>query len=214
MASFLRQIKFQQAFLLSPTIIALENSRSTKYPLISHVDHLRVVMFMERVLILVGNDFEDSELIYPYYRLQEAGYQVVLVGPQGETEYRGKHGVQFRSDLSPEEVNADDYVAVIIPGGRAPDRMRVNSGLVEVVGDAFRMGKVVAAVCHGPQMMIEADILKGRRATCYKSVATDLKNAGARYEDASVVVDGNLVTSRGPADLPDFCREIIKLLRK
>ncbi len=163
---------------------------------------------------MVDNDFEDAELIYPYYRLQEAGYQVVLVGPRGKTEYRGKHGIQIQSALSPAEVAIDDYVAVIIPGGRAPDRMRINSGLVKIVADAYKRGKIVAAVCHGPQMMIEADILKGKKAACSKSVATDLKNAGGRYVDASVVVDGNLVTSRGPADLPDFCREILKLLNK
>jgi protease I len=91
--------------------------------------------------------------------------------------------------------------------------MRLNKGLVKLVKEASSKGKVIAAICHGPQLLIEADVLKGKKATCYMSVATDLKNAGGIYEDKSVVVDGNLVTSRFPADLPDFCREILKLLQ-
>lgn len=169
---------------------------------------------MEKVLILADNGFEDSELMYPYYRFQEAGYKVDVVGPKAKEIYTGKHGLTIKSDLSPEAVDIKDYVAVIIPGGRAPDRMRTNKGLVELVKKAFQGGKVIAAICHGPQLLIEAGIVKGRRVTCYVSVATDLKNAGGIYEDKSVVVDGNLVTSRFPADLPNFCRETLKVLKK
>ncbi len=169
---------------------------------------------MEKVLILADNGFEDSELIYPYYRFQEAGYKVDVVGPKAKEIYTGKHGLTIKSDLSPEAVDIKDYVAVIIPGGRAPDHMRTNKGLVELVKKAFQGGKVIAAICHGPQLLIEAGIVKGRRVTCYVSVATDLKNAGGIYEDKSVVVDGNLVTSRFPADLPNFCRETLKVLKK
>jgi len=103
---------------------------------------------------------------------------------------------------------------VIIPGGRAPDRMRTKKAMVNIVKEAFNKGKVIAAICHGPQMLIEADVVRGKRATSYAAVSTDLKNAGAIYEDKSVVVDGNLVTSRFPSDLPDFCRESLKLLKK
>jgi len=102
---------------------------------------------------------------------------------------------------------------VIIQGGRAPDRMRVNKGLVGIIKETHRKGKIIAAICHGPQMLIEADIIRGKKATCWKSVVTDLKNAGATFVDKSAVVDGNIVTSRSPADLPDFCRETIKLLK-
>jgi protease I len=105
-------------------------------------------------------------------------------------------------------------VAVIIPGGRAPDRMRLNKGLVNLAKNAIQKGKVVAAICHGAQLLIEADVVRGRKATCYMSVATDLKNAGGVYEDSPVVVDDNLVTSRFPADLPQFCKAIVKLLQK
>ncbi len=166
------------------------------------------------MLILIGNGFEDSEFVYPYYRLQEAGYEVDVVGSNANATYTGKHGVPFKADLSPEEVNIDRYAAVIIPGGRAPDIMRLDKGLVKIVKTAHERGKVIAAICHGPQMLIEADILRGKKATCWYSVAMDLKNAGAIYTDAPVVVDGNLVTSRFPADLPQFCQETMKLLKK
>jgi len=126
----------------------------------------------------------------------------------------GKIAVPIGSDLSPQEAKIDEYDALIIPGGRAPDRIRINEGLVKIVKEAFEKEKVIAAICHGPQMLIEADILRGKRATCWKSVTTDLKNAGATFTDASAVVDRNIVTSRFPADLPKFCQETIKLLRK
>ncbi len=166
-----------------------------------------------KVLVMIGDGFEDSEFIYPYYRLQEAGYEVEVVGSKAEATYKGKHGVPFKADLSPEKVEVNEYGAVIIPGGSAPDRMRLNKGLVKIVKTACEKGQVIAAICHGPQMLIEADVLRGKKATCWYSVATDLKNAGAIYVDAPVVVDGNIVTSRFPADLPQFCREIIKLLK-
>jgi len=169
---------------------------------------------MEKVLILADNGFEDRELMYPYYRFQEAGYRVEVVGPKAKETYNGEHGLTISADLSPQDVKIDDYVALIIPGGRAPDRMRTKKGLVNLVKEAFQKGKVIAAICHGPQVLIEADVVRGKRATCYVSVATDLKNAGGVYEDRSVVVDRNLVTSRFPADLPDFCRETLKLLGK
>ncbi len=167
---------------------------------------------MQKVIILAENGFEDRELIYPYYRLQEAGYDVKVVAPKPKETYRGEYGLSIKSDFSPNEINVDDYAAVIIPGGRAPDRMRTNKGLVELAKAAFQKGKVLAAICHGAQLLIEADVLKGKRATCYVAVATDLKNAGGIYEDSPVVLDGKLVTSRFPADLPQFCKAIIKLL--
>lgn len=169
---------------------------------------------MRKVLIMVDEGVEDAEFLYPYYRFQEGGYKVDIVASKAKETYMGKHGIPIRSDLSPEEVNIDEYDAVIIPGGRAPDRMRINKSLVKIVKEAHERGKVIAAVCHGPQMLIEADILRGKKATCWKSVATDLKNAGATFVDASAVVDGNIATSRSPADLPKFCQETIKLLQK
>lgn len=166
---------------------------------------------MGKVIILIDDKFEDAEAIYPYYRLQEAGHKVVVVGAKAET-YHGKHGYPLKADMTPREVSLDGAVAVIIPGGQAPDKMRTNPAMVEIVRNAMDKGLVVGAICHGPQMLIEADIVRGKKATCYRAVKTDLINAGALFEDAPVVVDGNIVTSRIPADLPDFCRAIIKLL--
>ena len=169
---------------------------------------------MEKVLLFVENGFEDRELMYPYYRFQEAGYKVDVVGPGAKVTYNGEHGLTMESDLSPKDVSIDDYVAIIITGGRAPDRMRTSKGLVNLAKEASQKGKVIAAICHGPQLLIEAGVVKGKKATCYVSVSTDLKNAGGIYLNKSVVVDGNLVTSRFPADLPNFCRETLKLLEK
>ena len=167
---------------------------------------------MKKAIVLIENGFQDAELLYPYYRLQEAGYQVDLVGPDAGVTYTGSYGYKLTSDRAAQDVNVDEYDVVVIPGGRAPDRMRTHEAMVRLVRDAFAQGKVVAAICHGPQVLIEADVVRGRRATCYISVRTDLKNAGALYEDREVVVDGNLVTSRHPADLPAFMRETLRLL--
>jgi len=168
---------------------------------------------MKKILIFLENGVEDSEFIYPYYRFQEEGYKMDIVAPKAKKEYMGKHGVPFTSELSPSEVNLDDYDALVIPGGQAPDRMRIHRDLVELVSEANRKGKIIAAVCHGPQMLIEADIVRGKLATSWFSVRTDLRNAGAKVIDEAAVVDSNLVTSRSPADLPDFCRATIKLLK-
>jgi protease I len=169
---------------------------------------------LKKILIFVENDFEDSELIYPFYRLQEAGFTVHIVGPYANRTYKGKHGLSIESNLAPEQVSIDNYSTIIIPGGYAPDRMRRNKKLVDLVKQANEKGKIIAAICHGPQLLIEANILKGKNVTCFVSVSTDVINAGAIYSDKSVVVDNNLITSRSPDDLPDFCREVIKLLNK
>jgi protease I len=167
---------------------------------------------MKKMLIFLEKGVEDSEFIYPFYRFQEEGYKMLIVAPKEHEIYTGKRGGSFTSDIAPKDVNVDEYDAVIIPGGQAPDRMRLNKGLVEIVKEASRKGKVIAAVCHGPQMLIEADIVRGKTATSWPSVRTDLRNAGAKVVDEKAVVDGNLVTSRSPDDLPDFCKATIKLL--
>ncbi len=167
------------------------------------------------MLIFLENGFEDSEFIYPYYRFQEEGYKLDIVAPKANQKYTGEHGVSFISELAPEQVDLDEYDAVIVPGGKGPDRMRLNEGLVNIVKDANTRGIVIAAVCHGPQMLISADIVRGKNMTSWPSVRVDLKNAGANVvEDKSAVTDGNIVTSRWPADLPDFCAATIALLKK
>jgi protease I len=164
----------------------------------------------KEVFILIENEFRDEEAIYPYYRLKEAGYDVKIVGPEKDKEYRGKFGVTLKSDLSSSQADTGNAVAIVIPGGYAPDKMRINKDMVNLVKKAFLQGSVIAAICHGGWMLIEAGIVRGKEVTGYKAISTDLKNAGGKYIDSEVVVDGNIVTSRVPGDLPAFCKAIIK----
>ncbi|MDY0219940.1 MAG: type 1 glutamine amidotransferase domain-containing protein [Desulfobacterium sp.] len=165
-----------------------------------------------KALILSADRFEDSELLVPYYRLQEAGVEVV-VASLNHGAITGKHGYEVAVNKTLDEVNPDDYAILILPGGAAPAVVRKEPMALEITRKFFSGNKPVAAICHGPQILISAGVLKGRHATCYKSVVDELKEAGALYEDREVVVDANLVTSRIPADLPAFMREIIKQLR-
>ncbi len=166
---------------------------------------------MESVLLLIENGFEDAEAVYPYYRMKEAGFGVSVVGPKAGA-YAGKHGYPLKADRTPGEIDIKKFSALIIPGGGAPDRLRTNPDMVRLVKEAFEQGLVVAAICHGPQLLIEAGVVRGRKATSYISVKTDLINAGAEFVDSPAVVDGRLVTSRTPADLPEFCRAVLKIL--
>jgi protease I len=165
-----------------------------------------------KIAILVENGFEDVELLYPYYRFQEAGYRVEVIGPEANVVYHGKKGGSIKSTSNP-EINLDEYVAIIVPGGWAPDRMRTKPGLVHLVQEANEKGLVIAAICHAAQLLVEADILRGKKLTCVRSVSTDVKNAGGKYLNQEVVVDGNLVTSRTPPDMPAWTRETLKLLK-
>jgi len=165
----------------------------------------------KRVAVLAEDLYEDLELWYPVYRFQEAGAHVTIVGG-GASGYSSKHGYPVTPDETAGKVNADDFDAVVIPGGYAPDRMRRHKAMVDLVHDVFARGKVVAAICHGGWMLVSAGVLRGRKATCFFAIKDDLVNAGARYEDREVVRDGNLVTSRKPEDLPAFCWTIIQAL--
>ncbi|OGP95917.1 MAG: hypothetical protein A2V53_04675 [Deltaproteobacteria bacterium RBG_19FT_COMBO_56_10] len=166
---------------------------------------------MANIILLIENNYEDSEAVYPFYRMQEAGHKVTVVGPKAGT-YHSKHGYPLEAKAAASEIKADAFGGLIIPGGQAPDRMRINTHMVSLVRDAAGKGLVVGAICHGAQMLIEADVLKGRKATCYISVKTDLVNAGGIYSDEPVVVDGKLVTSRHPGDLPSFCKTLVQML--
>jgi len=164
-----------------------------------------------KALILSANDFEDSELLVPYYRLLEAGYTVdVASGLKGIL--RGLHGYEVLAAKSFAEVVPSEYAALILPGGKAPASVRTDPTAISIVHHFFGARKPVGAICHGPQTLVSAGLLRNRRATCYHTVAKELQEAGALYEDREVVVDGRLVTSRQPADLPAFMREIMKLL--
>jgi len=168
----------------------------------------------KRIAILVEEDFEDSELIVPMWGMKNAGAKVLIVGSGSKEIYQGKRGsVAIRVDTTADKVKAEDFAAIIIPGGRAPARMRKYKSMVDLVKKADELGKVIAAVCHGPQLLIAAGIVKGRHLTSWPSVAAELKAAGAEWVDEAVVRNGNLITSRKPADLPRFNKAIIEALR-
>jgi protease I len=164
-----------------------------------------------KALIISADNFEDSELLVPFYRLKEAGVEVTVASLK-RGAIKGKHGYEVAVDKTLDEVKPDDYALLVLPGGAAPAVVRKESKALEITRSFFAHSKPVAAICHGPQILISAGLLQGRHATCYKSVADELKEAGALYEDREVVVDGNLVTSRQPADLPAFMRETMKQL--
>ena len=166
----------------------------------------------KKILIFIEDTFRDEEAVYPYYRFIEAGYVVKVVGPEAKKLYTGKFGLPMESDLSPAQVELDEVAAIIIPGGFAPDKMRLNKAMVDLLKKAFSAGKVIAAICHGGWMLVEADICRGKDVTGYKAISTDLKNAGGRYVDKEVVIDENLVTSRIPSDLPAFCKATLELV--
>ena len=165
----------------------------------------------KRVAVLVENLYQELEVWYPVLRMREAGAEVTIVGT-GAPVYSSKYGYEVRADKSAEQVDAADLDAIIIPGGYAPDRMRLHKPMVDLVREMSRRGKVVAAICHGGWMLSSANILRGKKATGYIAIKDDLVNAGASYEDSEVVRDGNLITSRKPDDLPAFCRAILEAL--
>jgi protease I len=166
-----------------------------------------------KALIISADNFEDSELLVPYYRLKEAGVEVDTASLNRGT-IKGKHGYEVAVDKTFDEVNPDDYEILVLPGGAAPAMVRKEPKALEIARSFFARNKPVAAICHGPQILISAGLMQGRRATCYRTVADELKKAGALYEDREVVVDANLVTSRQPDDLPAFMRETMKLLQR
>jgi protease I len=166
----------------------------------------------KRIAILVDNIYQDQEVWYPYFRFQEAGAEVVTVGAKAGETYTSKYGYPIKCEKSYDQVRAADFDGVVIPGGYAPDHIRRHAAANRFVHDINAQGKLVASICHGPWVLCSANMLKGRKATCFFAIKDDLINAGARYEDAEVVVDGNLVTSRKPEDLPAFCRAAMEVL--
>jgi len=168
----------------------------------------------KKIAILAEEDFEDSELIEPMRAMKNAGARVLIVGSGSKESYGGKRGsATVRVDTTADKVKVEDFDAIIIPGGYAPDKMRLYQSMTDLVRKAHDLGKIVAAICHGPQLLISADIVRGRRVTSWPSIAVDLKNAGAEWVDAPVVQDGNIITARKPADLPRFNTAIIQALQ-
>jgi protease I len=167
----------------------------------------------KRVVILIDNSYQEMEVWYPYFRLQEFGASVEFAGAIAAHVYESKLGYPARTSLSYDQLSVSDFDAVIVPGGVAPDRIRRYPKANLFVKEMNGAGKLVAAICHGPSVLCSADgLLKGRRATAFHSIKDDVVNAGAVWEDSEVVVDRNLITSRTPEDLPAFCRAFIKAL--
>lgn len=156
--------------------------------------------------------YEELELWYPYYRLKEEGFNVFLVGPE-KREYKGKHGYPAKTEKQASEITSDEIDGIIIPGGFAPDKLRRSPHVVDLVKKVCEGNKVVAAICHGPWVLISANILRNKRATSSHAIRDDVVNAGAGYVDEAVVVDGNIITSRAPADLPAFVKAVITALK-
>jgi protease I len=167
----------------------------------------------KKIALLVGKDFEDMEVMYPLYRLREAGFQVDVIGEDpGGTKYIGKNGYPIVSTLEISNAQPKVYAGLVAPGGWAPDKLRRNPKILKLTADIDQQGGVIASICHGPWILISAGIVKGKKTTSTPALKDDLVNAGAKWEDQEVVVDGRMVTSRKPDDLPAFMREMLKLL--
>jgi len=166
----------------------------------------------KRIAILAEDNYQDLELWYPLLRLREEGAEVKVIGTGSAETYTSKHGYPVTVDAVADEVEAANFDAVIVPGGYAPDLLRRYEAVLKLVREAHQQGKVTAAICHAAWVLISAGILKGRQVTCVSAIKDDVTNAGATYLDQEVVQDGNIITSRMPADLPAFCRTIIAAL--
>lgn len=163
----------------------------------------------KRIAVLAEDNFEDLELWYPLIRMREEGADVSVVGMRGVETYHGKHGLPVEVDVAAQDVSGDEFDAVIIPGGYAPDRMRRHKAMLDLVRRVDQRGGVVAMICHAGWVPISAGIVRGRQVTSVSAIRDDLQNAGANWVDREVVVDENLISSRYPDDLPAFCRAII-----
>jgi deglycase len=164
----------------------------------------------KRAAVLVEQQYQEMEVWYPVYRLREAGCSVTLVGPDAGQTYNSKLGYPAKSDKAAKDVSANDFDVLVIPGGFSPDYVRRSKEMVRLVADMAERGKLVAAICHGPWVLCSTKALRGKRVTCFHSIKDDVTNAGATYVDEEVVVDGNIITSRKPDDLPAFMQAIIK----
>ncbi|MCK4982182.1 MAG: type 1 glutamine amidotransferase [Victivallaceae bacterium] len=162
-----------------------------------------------KVLILVDDGYHELELFYPWYRFLEEGYECDIASSQIKP-VNGKRGKTVTPSISYNDVNIDDYCILVIPGGHAPEIIRLDEKALYIVREFFRLDKLVACICHGGQILVSARVLKDRKGTCYVSIKDDLIAAGMEYIDEPVVVDRNFISSRQPSDLPFFVKEIMK----
>ncbi len=165
-----------------------------------------------RAIMISADGFEDPELLKPLEALRADGIEVTLATPEGAAIH-GKRGATVEADSSIEQVDASTFDLLVLPGGKAPSKLRKDPKVLAIAREFFAADKPVAAICHGPQILVSADLLRGRKATAYEAVAPELKAAGADYRDEEVVIDGNLITSRKPSDIPAFMRAVRERLR-
>ena len=166
----------------------------------------------KKVIALVEHDAHDLEHWYPVYRLREEGVQVDLVGPEANETYKGKYGAPAKSDLAFKDIKADDYDGILVPGGFAPDKLRRYPELLKIIQEMNEANKTIGQICHAGWVLISADILRGKKATSTPAIKDDMKNAGANWVNEEVVVDGNIISSRGPDDLPAYMKAYINHL--
>ncbi len=175
---------------------------------------LFVEVKMKKILILVEDIYEDLELWYPKIRLEEAGIHVSVAGPAAGQIYKGKHGYPCKADIAFKDVVASQYEGVVVPGGYAPDKLRRFPEALKIIRELHSANKMIAFICHAGWLLISAHILKGKKVTSYIAIKDDMENAGAIWSDQPVVVDGNLISSRSPADLPVFAKAILETLQR
>ena len=168
----------------------------------------------KKIAILLEKTYQDLEAWYPYYRFKEEGAEVKFIAPSTDEEYLGKYGYPAKADLKIQDANPENFDAVIIPGGFAPDFMRREPKMIEFVRQAHEKGRIIASICHGGWILASADIIRNKKITGFFAIKDDIINAGANFVDKEVVRDGNIITSRKPDDLPAFCRTIISALSK
>ncbi len=166
----------------------------------------------KRIAVLLEQQYQEMEVWYPVYRLKEAEAEVVLVAPEAGKTYSSKLGYPAKSDVAAKDVKAADFAGIVIPGGFSPDYMRRSEAMLNLVRDADALKLPIAAICHGPWVLCSTTALRGRRATSFSSIKDDLVNAGATWVDEEVIVDGHIITSRTPADLPAFMLAVLKAL--
>ncbi len=164
-----------------------------------------------KILFITADGFEDSELLCPMYRLKEAGFQVDIAAPEWG-EVKGKHGYSVTANLTFQEVEPSNYRLLLIPGGKAPEKMRIIPRVRDIVRSFAASSTPIAAICHGPQVLASAGLLEGRHVTCYRKIAREIQVAGAIYEDKEVVIDNGIITSREPGDIPAFMKAIMNAL--
>jgi len=167
----------------------------------------------QKAAIMVDEMYQVLEIWFPYYYLKEAGIEIDLVAAEANKEYHSKEGYPCTSTVKASEANINDYSCMIVPGGFAPDYMRRSEDVIKFANDMVNSRKIIAAICHGGWLLCSTKIYKGKKATCYIAIKDDIINAGADYVDRECVVDGNLITSRKPDDLPSFCKALLDKLK-